>query len=154
MDEFFVIGKSVPKIDSLSLSAGMEKFTDDFHTGEPLCTAILYSPVAHAEIVDIDTSAAKKIEGVVDILYYQNVPRVLHTTAGQGYPEPSPYDTLLFDRRVRFVGDRVALVAAETEQTAREALKKIQAEYKPLVPIFDTERATDPVSPRIHVDDE
>ncbi len=154
MDEFFVIGKSVPKIDSLSLSAGMERFTDDFHTEEPLCTAILYSPVAHAEIVDIDTSAAEKIGGVVDILHYQNVPRVLHTTAGQGYPEPSPYDTLLFDRRVRFVGDRVALVAAETEQTAREALKKIKVEYKPLVPIFDMERATDPASPRIHVDDE
>jgi len=105
----------------------------------------------YVKIIEAVKLAARRMVG---ILHCHNVLRVLHTTAGQGYPEPSPYDTLLFDRRVRFVGDRVALVAAETEQTAREALKKIQAEYKPLVPIFDTERATDPVCPLIHVDDE
>jgi CO/xanthine dehydrogenase Mo-binding subunit len=154
MADFTTIGKSVAKIDAVSLSAGRAMFADDFQSSQDLHIALLYSPVAHAEIENIDTVEAEKVKGVVDILDYRNVPRVLHTTAGQGYPEPSPYDTLLFDRRVRFVGDRVALVAAETEEAASGAIKKIRVEYKPLEPVFDIEKAMDPSSPRLHVDDE
>jgi CO/xanthine dehydrogenase Mo-binding subunit len=154
MSDMLNIGKSVQKIDSLSLATGIERFTDDFYVENTLCCAILYSPHAHAEIRKIDTSAAMKIPGVIDIFHYKNVPRVLHTTAGQGYPEPSPYDTLLFDRRVRFVGDRVALVAAESAQSANEALLRIEVDYKQFEPVFDPEMAMDKDTPKIHIDDE
>ena len=154
MPDFMNVGKSVEKIDSLALAVGAERFTDDFDTGNPLHAALLYSTEPHAEIREIHTAAAEKVDGVVDILHHGNVPRVLHTTAGQGYPEPSPYDRVLFDRVVRFVGDRVALVAAETPEAAREALGKIKVEYKPLEPLFDMEHARDDTSPRLHRDDE
>ncbi len=154
MAEYIHVGKSVTKIDSLGLAAGMEKFTDDFPTEDTLHCAILYSPHAHADIMDLDTKAALEMEGVVDVLHFKNVSRVLHTTAGQGYPEPSPYDTVLFDRKVRFIGDRIALVAAESREIAVEALKKISVEYKVLEPLFDIEKAMNPSAPRIHGDEE
>ena len=154
MHEYSNIGKPVEKIDSLALAVGAERFTDDFHTGDTLHCALLYSTEAHAEIDAIDTAAAERVQGVVDILHHGNVPRVLHTTAGQGFPEPSPYDRVLFDRKVRFVGDRVALVAAETHRAAREAISRIRVEYKPLDSVFDAEHACDEGAPRLHTSDE
>jgi putative selenate reductase molybdopterin-binding subunit len=154
MKNLHQVGKSPDKIDSLALATGDEKFADDFALDDSLHAVLLYSPHAHAEIASIDCTEALKVPGVVDILTHENVPRVLHSTAGQGYPEPSPYDALLFDKRVRFVGDRVALVAAESESAAREALDKIKVEYRLLEPLFDMEEAMNEGSPRIHVDDE
>ncbi len=151
---FMNVGKSVAKIDSLSLAAGDAIFTDDVRGKNSLYTALLYSPHAHALIENIDTSAVEKMDGIVDVLSYKNVPRILHTTAGQGFPEPSPYDMVLFDRRVRFVGDRVALVAAEDEKTARAAVQKINVEYALLDTLFDIEKAFDEDAPKLHVDDE
>ena len=90
------------------------------------------------------------MEGVVDILSYQNVPRILHTSAGQGYPEPSPYDSVLFDRRMRFAGDRVALVAANTLETAREAVQKIEVDYEILEPLLERRRAMEKQAPKLH----
>ena len=88
---------------------------------------MLFSPHAHAIIKSIDISTAEKMPGVVCILHPFNVgERVMHTTAGQGFPEPSPYDTTLFDEKVRFVGDKVAIVAAETHEEATAAAKKIK----------------------------
>ena len=148
------VGNSVEKIDSLALAVGAEKFTDDFDTGDTLHCGLLYSTEAHAEIDAIDTAAAEKVEGVVDILHHLNVPRVLFTTAGQGFPEPSPYDCVLFDRVVRFVGDRVALVAAVTPKAAALALSKIRVEYRPLGSVLDAEHACDAGVPRLHSGDE
>jgi putative selenate reductase molybdopterin-binding subunit len=154
MGETGEVGRSVPKIDALSLATGTERFTADFAVEDPVWLALLYSPHAHAEITHIDTSSASKVPGVVDILHHGNVPRILHTTAGQGYPEPSPYDTCLFERKVRFVGDRVALVAAETLDIARKAVRLIQVEYNQLDPMFDPERATEKGAPLLHTEDE
>lgn len=154
MTEFVTVGKSVGKIDSLSLASGMEKFANDFHVGHPLHLAMLYSPHAFAEILDVDIREAQALAGVVDIVHHKNVPRVLHTTAGQGYPEPSPYDTVLFDKKVRFVGDKVALVAAESKEIAEAAVKKIKVNYKVLEPVFDAQQALVEGAPRLHSDDE
>ena len=154
MTDLLNIGKAVPKRDSLSLATGREKFTADFKLDNPLHLALLYSPHAHAEIVGIDYAAALNLDGVIEVLCYENVPRVLHTTAGQGFPEPSPYDTVLFDKRVRFVGDRVALVAAESMEIARQALNLIKVEYRLLQELFDIEKAMSDSAPRLHVDDE
>ena len=154
MAELKTVGKDVRKIDALSLATGAALFTDDYPLQDPLYLAILYSPHAHAEIVDIDTSEAEAIPGVVDVLSYKNVPRVWHSTAGQGYPEPSPYDTVLFDRKVRFVGDRVALVAAESERIARAALGAIKVTYKQLPALFDPDQAMSDGAPVLHSDGE
>ena len=150
MAERLNVGRSLQKIDALALAAGSARFTDDFRFPDCLELALLYSDQAHAEIEELDTSAAQKVPGVVDVFDYRNAPAVLHTTAGQGYPEPSPYDTLLFDRTVRYVGDRVAMVAAESRQAAEEALRRIKVRYRPLEPLFDPERAMEEGAPRIH----
>lgn len=144
------VGKNIDKVDSLSLSTGRAKFTDDFPLTNPLHCKILYSPHPHAEIIDIDTSRAEIINGVVDILHYKNTPSKLHTTAGQGYPEPSPYDTVLFDNKVRFTGDRVALVAAEDEDTAIQAVNEIDVQYRIIETIFDPEHSMDKNSCKLH----
>ncbi|HCK99424.1 MAG TPA: aldehyde oxidase [Candidatus Marinimicrobia bacterium] len=150
MKTYTIVGKSEKKIDSLSLATGASKFVDDFYLKDPIYLALLYSPHAHAEIVDIDDSEARQLSGVVDVFHYKNVKPILHTTAGQGFPEPSPYDTVLFDTKMRFVGDRVAMVAAESRKTAAEALKLIKVEYKVLEPLFDPEKAMAAGSPILH----
>ena len=157
MKDFNTIGRSEEKIDSLSLASGEKLFTDDFEIPDRekmLHIAVLYSPYAHARIKRIDIEAAKNTEGVVDVLYYGNVKRIFHTTAGQGFPEPSPYDTVLFDDKVRFVGDKVALVAATSPEVAQEALKKIEVEYEVLPAVFDPEHSADEDAPKIHDGDE
>lgn len=151
---FETVGKSVEKIDGLALATGEEKFTADFPIENPLHIAMLHSPHAFAEIESIITTEAEKCEGVVLILHHENTPRVYYTSAGQGYPEPSPYDALLFDKKVRFVGDNVALVAAESLRTAKEAARKIKVKYKVLEPLFDPEKAMSADAPVLHSDGE
>lgn len=136
-----IIGKNIKKIDALYLACGEPVFADDKNIKNLLYCKVLYSSIAFAEIVDIDISLAKNIPGVVDILSFKNTPKKLHTTAGQGFPEPSPYDTNIFNKKIRFVGDRVAAVAAESEDIAEEALSLIKVKYKKLKPILDFEKA-------------
>jgi probable selenate reductase molybdenum-binding subunit len=147
---FKVVNHSVNKVDGYSLATGKAKYVDDFIMPNMLYAKILTSPHAHAKIVNIDISEAEKLEGVHAVICHTNVPRVLRTTAGQGYPEPSPYDTPMFDNKVRFVGDRVAAVAAETLAIAEEALKKIKVEYEVLKPILDPKDAMKKNAPIIH----
>lgn len=144
------IGKNVNKIDALALATGQPIFTDDVEFPNMLYVKFLYSPHAHAVIEDIDTTEAEKIPGVKLVLTYKNTPQVLHTTAGQGWPEPSPYDTCMFNKKVKFVGDRVAAVAAETEPIAQEALKHIKVIYKVLPAVFKAEDALKEGAPIIH----
>ncbi|MHA2346482.1 MAG: xanthine dehydrogenase family protein molybdopterin-binding subunit [Candidatus Hodarchaeales archaeon] len=136
-----VVTKSVPKKDALSLAMGKPMYTDDKDFKDLLHVKMLYSPHAHAIIENIDTTDAEKLTGVVDILTYENCSQVLHTTAGQGFPEPSPYDTRLFNKKVKFVGDRVAAVAAETIEIAEKALSLIKVQYSILEPILDHDTA-------------
>jgi len=150
MNGFEYIGKNIGKIDAMALATGQPLFTDDISFPNILHIKILYSPHAHAIIEDIDTSEAEKIPRVKLILTYKNTPQVLHTTAGQGWPEPSPYDTCMFNKKVRYVGDRVAAVAAETEEIAYEALKHIKVNYKKLPAVFDPEEAMKEGAPVIH----
>ena len=148
--EHRVVGRNVHKVDGLALATGRPKFTLDLDLPGALVGKILRSPYAHAEIVRIDTSRAEALPGVVCILHHGNVERIPYTTAGQGWPEPSPYDNFLFDRKVRFVGDRVAAVAAESEEAALEALKLIEVEYKVLPAVLSPEEALAAGAPVIH----
>lgn len=153
-EKFKSVGKAVTKVDGYSLARGKAKFVDDFEIPGCLVLKILPSPFAHARILNIDYSEALEVEGVVDVLTHEDVPRVAHTTAGQGYPEPSPYDTFILDNKVRFVGDRVAAVIAENEEAAMEALKKINVEYEELEPVLDPRKSMEEDSPVIHDEEE
>jgi len=145
-----VVNKSVIKIDSLSLALGKPSYVADFKPEDALHVKMLWSPHAHARILSIDVSKAEKMPGVKAVLYHGNVPRVPHCTAGQGFPEPSPYDTFMFDTKVRYVGDRVAAVAAETPEQAAAALKAIKVEYEVLKPVFSMDEAFAEGAPVIH----
>lgn len=149
-NQFKVVNTSVKKVDGLSLACGKPVFAADVDTSRMLHVKILGSTKAHARIKDIDTSKAEALKGVKCVLSYKNVNRVVRTTAGQGYPEPSPYDSFAFDNKVRFVGDRVAAVAAETEAIAEEALKLIVVDYEVLEPVLDPKKAMVPGAPVIH----
>jgi len=150
MAAYSIVGKSVQKIDALSLATGTSRYTDDFELKHPLHLKLLYSPHAHAGIIALDDSAARRLPGVIDVFHFQNVQPVLHTTAGQGYPEPSPYDTVLFDHKVRFIGDRVAMVAADSEAAAIAALGLIRVDYQLLPSLFDPQKALEPGAPQLH----
>ena len=154
IDDFKQVGKSVTKVDGYSLACGRAKFVDDFDIPGCLVMKIMPSPFAHANIINIDKTEALKVPGVVDVLTYEDVPRVAHTTAGQGYPEPSPYDTFTLDKKVRYVGDRVAAVVAETAKAAMEAIKLIKVKYEELVPVLDPRKAMDEDAPVIHDEEE
>jgi putative selenate reductase molybdopterin-binding subunit len=145
-----VVGKNVRKVEGVKLVTGRPAFTDDIQLPGMLFGKILPSPHAHARIKRIDTRKAKALAGVRAVLTYKDVPRVPHTTAGQAWPEPSPYDTYLLDSKVRFVGDRVAAVAAESRAIAERALELIEVDYQVLPAILDMEQAMAPGAPVIH----
>jgi putative selenate reductase molybdopterin-binding subunit len=149
-EKFSTVGRNVRKVDGMGLATGGPLFVADLASPDTLYGAILPSPHAHAIIKSIDISKAEDLEGVYCILYYGNTVRVPHTTAGQGYPEPSPYDTYMFDKKMRYVGDRVAAVAAETMKICEKALSLIEIEWEILEPVFDPEEALKPGAPIIH----
>ena len=117
-------------------------YTDDI-TGPALVVKLLRSPHANAIVEEIHTEIAKKIPGVVDIYTWEDVPKTRFAIAGQTYPEPSPYDRLIIDRHVRFVGDVVAIIAAEDEKAACKAMKLVKVKYNVLEPVLDFHKAKD-----------
>lgn len=136
------IHKSVRKKDSMQLLLGKPVYTDDI-TGPVLVVKLLRSPHANAIVEEIHTEIAKKIPGVVDIYTWEDVPKTRFAIAGQTYPEPSPYDRLIIDRHVRFVGDVVAIIAAEDEKAACKAMKLVKVKYNVLEPVLDFHKAKD-----------
>jgi CO/xanthine dehydrogenase Mo-binding subunit len=136
-----VVGKGIDKIDGMSIATGRPVYTEDLVVANALIVKILRSPHAFARIKAIDTSRAVKVEGVECVLTYQDVPKVRFTLAGQSYPEPSPYDRLILDEVVRYVGDEVAIIAAVDEKTALKAMKLIKVEYEVYEPVLDFEKA-------------
>jgi putative selenate reductase molybdopterin-binding subunit len=148
--EFKVVGKDVPRVDGKALIRGAPAFTDDIALPGMLHGKILWSPHAHARIKRIDTEKVRALPGVHAVLTYKDLPRVPYTRAGQDYPEPSPWDYFLLDRKVRYVGDRVAAVAAESLEIAEEAVKLIEIEYEMLPCVFDPLEAMKPGAPIIH----
>lgn len=150
------VGITMPKIDDLSLACGTARYTSDFTIGvrKLMHLAFAHSTVAHAEIKKIDVSAALSVKGVIDVLTYENTPKTLYTTAGQGYPEPSPYDTRMLNPVVRYFGEPVAVVIAESWSIAESAAKKVKVEYRELPVLFDPEKAMDDDAPKLHGGDD
>jgi len=149
-EAFSVVGSKAKKLDGPALVTGRGPYTDEIHPRGMLHAGILRSPHAHARILEIKTEKARALPGVQAVLTWQDVPRIPYTTAGQGYPEPSPYDSFMLDKKVRFAGDRVAAVAADTPTIAEEALKLIEVKYEILPAILNPEEALKPGAPVIH----
>ena len=148
--ELKVVGKPEIKVDALKLVKGNPAFTDDFEMRGMLHAKLLTSPHAHARILDIDDSEALAMPGVHAVLHYKNTPRVRYASGGQSHPNPPPYDQVSFDNKVRYVGDRVAVVAAETPEIAAEAVKRIKVTYEVLPAVFDENEAIKEGAPVIH----
>jgi putative selenate reductase molybdopterin-binding subunit len=140
------VGKRMSRVDGAERVSGKAQYTADVQLPGMLYGKILRSPHAHARIKKIDTSKAKALEGVAAVLTWQDIPRVVYSTAGQSDPIPGPLDTFSLDYKVRFVGDRVAFVAAETVEIAEKALSLIEVEYEVLPAILDSrESMTSPI---------
>ena len=141
--EYKSINKSVRKKDAMQLLLGKPVYTGDLTPKDALIVKILRSPHANAIVESIQTTAAKMVPGVVDIFTWEDVPTTRFAIAGQTYPEPSPYDRLILDRHVRFAGDAVAIIAAETEKAALKAMKLIKVKYQILEAVLDFRSAKD-----------
>ena len=141
--KYNAINQPVRKKDSMQLLLGKPVYVEDIVPKDALALKLLRSPHANAIVEEINVSVAKKVPGVVDIYTWEDVPKQRFAIAGQTYPEPSPYDRLILDRHVRFVGDVVAIIAAENEKAALKAMKLIKVKYKILEPVLDFHQAKD-----------
>lgn len=144
------IGRPEIKVDAVKLVQGKPAFTADIEKRGMLVARVLHSPVAHAYIKSIDLTEARALPGVAAVLCYKDIPRVVYSTAGQSDPIPGPLDAFSLDHKVRFVGDRVAFVAAETAEIADKALKLIKVEYEELPAIIDSRQAMVAGAVKIH----
>ena len=148
--EWQQVGKPEPKVDAVKLAQGKSAFVADYEMRDMLIAKVLHSPHAHARITHIDASRARELPGVAAVLTHKDLPRVAYSTAGQSDPIPGPLDCFSLDHKVRFVGDRVAFVAAETAEIAEKALSLIEVEYEILEPILDVRDSMKPGAPIIH----
>ena len=138
-----VVGQRIRKKDAMQLVMGKPVYVDDIAPKECLIVKILRSPHANALIEDINTTVAMKVPGIEVIYTWKDVPNVRFAQAGQTYPEWSPYDRLILDQHVRFVGDAVAIVAGENEACVDRALKMIKVKYKVLPALLDYHESID-----------
>ncbi len=137
------VNKPVRKRDAAALVTGKPVYTDDLAPKDALIVKLLRSPHPNAWVEEIRTEKALALEGVAAIYTWKDVPQDRFTLAGQTYPEFSPYDRLILDRHLRFVGDPVAIVAAETEKACDAALKRIRVKYRVEEPLLDMDQAKD-----------
>lgn len=143
--EFKYIGKRLVRKDAYDKVTGKGVFTVDVQLPGMLYAKVLRSPHAHANILKIDVSKAMEMPGVIATLTYKDVPRIptLHH-------DPKALDYYILDDKVRWVGDDVAAVAAETDEIAEEALSLIDVDYKLLPAVFTVEEALKPDAPLLH----
>jgi CO/xanthine dehydrogenase Mo-binding subunit len=131
------VGAPYPIDDAALKATGQLRYVDDLKLPGMLHAKLLFSPVPHARIKNIDTSAAEEMEGVHAVVTYQNTPAVYYNSSGETM---DVFKTeRVFDEIVRFVGDRVAAVAADTPAIAAKAVRAIRVEYEPLPVNFDPE---------------
>ena len=137
------VNKPVQKTDAMALVTGKPVYTDDLAPKDCLIVKVLRSPYANAWIEEIRTGTAAQTGGIACVLTYRDVPQKRFTLAGQTYPELSPYDRLILDRHLRFVGDAVAIVAGDSETAVDKAMKRIKVKYRVEKPVLDIHEAKD-----------
>ncbi|GAB7020641.1 xanthine dehydrogenase family protein molybdopterin-binding subunit [Halostagnicola bangensis] len=152
------ISRREEKTDARKIVTGESKYTADYalHFPDLAEASILRSDIAHGYVTEIDTSDADAMDGVYAVITPDSdeVPDAMYTSAGQSYPEPSPWDLNVLRRKVRYVGDPIAAVAATDAQTANKAIRAIDVTYEELDAVFDPEAAMEPDAPQIHDPDQ
>ena len=138
-----IVNRPVVKKDAAALVTGKSVYTNDLAPSDCLIVKVIRSPYAHALIKDINTARAEAVPGIECVLTYKDCPDKRFTMAGQTYPEPSPYDRLILDQRVRFVGDAAAIVAGTSEEAVKKAMKLVKIQYEVLEPVLDFRTAKD-----------
>ncbi|QTA92900.1 xanthine dehydrogenase family protein molybdopterin-binding subunit [Desulfonema magnum] len=145
MSEYDVINSRAPKVDAPAKATGRAVFVDDMSMPGMLYGAILQSPVAHAKIVNIDTSAAEKLPGVKAVITSKEAGLVQYGVS------PARYDETIFCHdKVRYVGDEIAAVAATDLETALEAVSLIKVEYEDLPIVLTIDEAMAEGAPVLH----
>lgn len=144
MTETRWVGKEVKRIDAEDKVRGTLKYMGDLSFPNMIYGAVLRSKYPHALIKKIDTTQAKELEGVVAVLTHEDVPGL------NGFGISIPDQPVLCGDKVRYMGDAVALVGAETKEIAEQALELIEVEYEPLPVVDDPEEALLDTSPLIH----
>ena len=140
-NEYTVIGKPRPIGDAALKVTGQKIYVGDMELPGMLYAKVLLSTVPHARIKSIDTSAAEALPGVKAVATYKNTPQVRYNSAVRFIEHKLPDTERIFDDTVRFVGDRVAAVAAESPDIAKKAVNLIKVEYEALPVITDVEEA-------------
>ena len=144
------IGAKYPVHDAVLKVTGRAEYTTDMEVPGMLYGKLLLSSKAHARIISIDTEEAEKLPGVYAVCTWDNAPNVVfncyHRFEGYDLPE----DEMIFNREVRFIGDRIAAVAAETAEIAAAAVKLIKVEYEEIPAVFTIDEALADDSPRVH----
>jgi CO/xanthine dehydrogenase Mo-binding subunit len=135
------IGRQIPRRDAVDIVTGAAEYMDDRKFPNLLHGKVLRSPYAHARIKVIDKSKAEALSGVMAVLTWQDIP---------DFRGGTPRNVRILDKKVRYVGDAVALVAATTEEIAEEALDLIDVEYEVLPAVFDIDSALKPDAPAIY----
>ena len=140
-----VVNQPLRKKDAMQLVTGQPMYVDDVTPRDCLCVKLLRSPHANAIVKSINKTAAMKVPGMEAIFTWEDVDQDgrRYTQAGQTYPEASPYDRLVIDRHVRFVGDVVAILAGADEKCVDKAMKLVKVEYEVLEPVLDFHTAKD-----------
>jgi len=135
------IGKETPRKDAREIVTGRAQYFDDISLPGMLYGKVLRSPHAHANIKHIDTRQAEALPGVRAVLTYKDT---------EGWEWGIPKHIRILDSKVRYVGDAVAMVAADTIGIAEDALELIEVEYEPLPAVYDVEEATEPGQPQLY----
>jgi CO/xanthine dehydrogenase Mo-binding subunit len=138
-----IVGKSLPKIDARDKVLGAAKYPEDMELPGMLYTKLLRSKHPHAKILDIDTQKAEKLPGVHATITAKDIPL---NSFGYNFKD----QVVLADSKVRYMGDPLVAVAAESEETAEEALDLIDIEYEVLPAVYDPRKALKPDAPKVH----
>ena len=141
-----VVGQSVPRRDGQGHVTGKTVYVNDRQFPHMLHLKMVRSPVHHAKIKGVDLTEAEKVPGFVRALTHEDVPKNIYTILCLIGVEPDDEPVLAVDR-VRYKGEQIAAIVAETEQAAQEAVAKVKLDLEELPPVFDVEEALQPDSP-------